>query len=117
VQAREKYRNDCVSINGYTAQTSLVQGRDLDKVTAKLDKAQATIQLNEKEYRAYVNALKETTNKWTLDWKAFVDLAQDLEEERLNFMRISLWEYANGVSFICVTDDEVCSISTLRNVA
>ena len=33
IQAKEKYKNDCVSINGLTAQTSLTQGRDLDKVS------------------------------------------------------------------------------------
>jgi hypothetical protein len=113
-QARDKYRADCVAINGYTAQTSLVQGRDLDRVSAKLDKAQATIQVNEKEYRAYLAALKETTSTWNLEWKAFADLVQDLEEERLNYMRISLWEYANGHSFICVTDDEASSPRMLR---
>lgn len=31
-KAREKYEQDCVKINGYTAQSSLVQGKDLDKV-------------------------------------------------------------------------------------
>lgn len=128
VKARDKYKADCVAINGYTggspplscprgsdaymncvglsAQTSLVQGRDLDKAQAKLDKAQATVATNEKEYKLYLSALKETTSKWVMDWKSFCDLAQDLEEERLNYMRISLWDYANGVSFICVTDDE-----------
>lgn len=108
VKARDKYKTDCVSVNGYTAQTSLVQGRELDKAQAKLDKAQATIAVNEREYKLYVNALKETTSKWQIDWKAFCDLAQDIEEERLNYLRISLWEYANGISFICVTDDEFC---------
>ena len=65
---------------------------------------------------AGTNAVVSICSKWTLEWKGFCDLAQDLEEERLNYMRISLWDYANGASFICVTDDEVrlsCTISTL----
>ena len=33
-KSREKYEQDCIKINGYTAQSSLVQGRDLDKVCA-----------------------------------------------------------------------------------
>ena len=32
-QARDKYRTDCVAINGLSAQTSLTQGKDYDKVT------------------------------------------------------------------------------------
>lgn len=45
-KSREKYEQDCIKINGYTAQSSLVQGRDLEKVNSKLDKAQATVSGN-----------------------------------------------------------------------
>jgi hypothetical protein len=45
-QAKDKYKNDCISINGLTAQTSLTQGRDLDKVQLKLEKHEATVQVN-----------------------------------------------------------------------
>jgi hypothetical protein len=36
-----------------------------------------------------------------------VQLCQDLEEERMDFLRISLWDYTNALSAICVADDEV----------
>lgn len=32
---------------------------------------------------------------------------QDLEEERLDFMKSSLWSFANISSTVCVTDDAV----------
>ncbi len=32
---------------------------------------------------------------------------QDLEEERLDFMKSSLWTFANVASTICVSDDAV----------
>lgn len=35
---------------------------------------------------------------------------QDLEEERLDFTKSSLWAYANIASTVCVSDDAVCSI-------
>ena len=34
-------------------------------------------------------------------------LCQDLEEERIDFVRNALWSYVNTVSLICVKDDEV----------
>lgn len=37
-------------------------------------------------------------------------MAQDLEEDRIDFVRTSFWDYANGVSTICVVDDEVRNI-------
>jgi hypothetical protein len=30
-----------------------------------------------------------------------------LEEERMEFMKDNLWAYANAVSTVCVSDDEV----------
>lgn len=33
---------------------------------------------------------------------------QDLEEERLDFTKSSLWTYANIASTVCVSDDAVC---------
>ena len=32
VKTKDKYKSDCVNINGLTAQTALTQGKDLDKV-------------------------------------------------------------------------------------
>lgn len=32
---------------------------------------------------------------------------QDLEEERLDFMKSSLWTFANVASTVCVSDDAV----------
>jgi hypothetical protein len=79
----------------------------MDKVTSKLEKAQQTVQVNEAEYKNYLKALKDTQTKWVGEWKAWCDLAQDLEEERIDFTRNALWSYVNAVSLICVKDDEV----------
>lgn len=74
-KSRERYEQDCIKINGYTAQSSLVQGRDLDKVTSKLDKAQSTVQANDKDYQNFVRALKDTTLRWNTEWKAYLDVS------------------------------------------
>ena len=42
----EKYKADCILINSFSARLALTQGKDLDKVTQKLDKAQNTVQIN-----------------------------------------------------------------------
>ncbi|MBW0560230.1 hypothetical protein O181_099945, partial [Austropuccinia psidii MF-1] len=107
-KSRRKYEADAIAVNGLSAQTHLVQGRDYDKVLAKLEKAQQNVQIDEREYRAHVKNLKETTTEWNMQWKSYCDLSQDLEEERIDFVRTSFWDYANGVSTICVIDDEQC---------
>lgn len=107
-KSREKYEQDCIKINGYTAQSSLVQGKDLDKVAYKLDKAQATVSQNDRDYQNFVRALRDTTVKWNAEWKAYLDQCQDREEERIDFTKSNLWNFANAVSAVCVADDESC---------
>jgi hypothetical protein len=108
VQARERYAQDCLRINSYAAQTSLSQGRELDRVASKLEKAQGSIGANERDFSNFVKALSQTTEKWEAEWRVFCDQLQDLEEERIEFVKDVVWTYANGVSSVCVTDDEAC---------
>ncbi|KAI5454680.1 formin-binding protein, variant 2 [Naganishia albida] len=107
-KAQERYEQDCLRINSYTANTSLVQGKDLEKLQSKLDKVQQTVGGNEREYKTSVKALEETTRKWEVEWKTFCDHVQDLEEERINFIKDNAWNLANAISSVCVTDDESC---------
>ena len=106
-RAREKYEGDCMRINSYTAQSTLIQGRDLEKVHMKLERAQQTVQANQRDYANFARALQDTMQKWEQSWKAFCDSCQDLEEERIEFMKDNMWAYANAVSTVCVSDDEV----------
>ena len=41
-------------------------------------------------------------------WKAFSDVCQDLEEERVEFMKDNVWAYVNAVSTVYVSN-EVCA--------
>lgn len=110
-KSREKYEADCVRINSYTAQSTLVQGKDLEKIHLKLERAQQTVQANERDFANFAKAYQDTCQKWEQDWKVFCDMCQDQEDARLEFMKDHLWAYANAVSTVCVSDDEVRRIS------
>ncbi|KAG6867748.1 hypothetical protein C0993_011702 [Termitomyces sp. T159_Od127] len=105
-KAREKYEQDCVRINSYTAQSSLVQGKDLEKIQLKLERAQQSVQVNEREFANFAKAYQETVARWVQSWKTFADNCQDLELQRIEFMKDNMWAYANAVSTVCVADDE-----------
>ncbi|WFD41870.1 formin-binding protein [Malassezia psittaci] len=107
-RAREKYEQDCTKINAYTAQSNLVQGKELDKLMSKLERVQGTVTTNDKDYQSYVRALQDTTYKWNSEWKSFLDVCQDVEEERQDFLKTNLWSFENAISSVCVTDDEAC---------
>src|SRR3954452_12509264 len=89
----------------------MVMGQEERKNKAKLEKTQISLATSNSEYEAAVKALEETTARWNREWKAAADKFQDLEEERLDFTKSSLWTFANIASTVCVSDDAVSSTS------
>lgn len=76
-QARERYEQDCLRINAFTANSSIVQGKELDKLQRQMEKVQATVGHNEREFKSYVRLLEETTTKWESEWKGFCDVRRE----------------------------------------
>ncbi|ODQ65726.1 hypothetical protein NADFUDRAFT_51010 [Nadsonia fulvescens var. elongata DSM 6958] len=105
---RENYVADCHKINGFSAQQNLLLGKELERNNQKLDKAHISIEISKREYQNALRALGETVDRWNMEWKTSCDKFQDLEEERLSFLKSNLWAYTNIVSTVCVSDDEVC---------
>ena len=110
-KAREKYEADCIRINSFTAQSTLVQGKDLESINRKLERTQQTVKTNERDFANFSRALNDTVGKWEHDWKVFCDSCQDMEEDRMEFLKDIVWAYANAVSIVCVSDDEVSRLS------
>jgi hypothetical protein len=83
-------------------------GQEERKNKAKLEKTQISVATSNTEYENAVKALEDTTTRWNREWKAAADKFQDLEEERLDFTKSSLWQFANIASTVCVSDDASC---------
>ncbi|KAI0155270.1 hypothetical protein GGR57DRAFT_491731 [Xylariaceae sp. FL1272] len=107
-KTRDRYEQDCLRIKGYLAQGHMVMGQEERKNKAKLEKTQISLASSNAEYEAAVKALEDTTARWNREWKAAADKFQDLEEERLDFTKGSLWTLANIASTVCVSDDASC---------
>lgn len=107
-QTRDKYEQECLKIKGYLAQGHMVMGQEERRNKAKLEKTQISLAASNTEYENAVKVLEETTVRWNREWKAAADKFQDLEEERLDFTKSSLWTFANIASTVCVSDDASC---------
>lgn len=106
-KSREKYESDYLRIASYTQQSQYTTGPALERLQARLQRAQQTVQANERDFANFTLTLGEITREWEDEWKAFCDTCQDLEDERLEFVWESLWAYANCVATLCVSDDQV----------
>ncbi|KAI7278654.1 hypothetical protein KC345_g5843 [Hortaea werneckii] len=107
-KTRDRYEQDCLKIKGYLAQGHMVMGQEERKNKQKLEKTQIQMSANSNEYEAAVKILEETTGRWNREWKAACDKFQDLEEERIDYFKSSLWNFANIASTVCVSDDASC---------
>ncbi|TQV97697.1 hypothetical protein V2A60_006570 [Cordyceps javanica] len=107
-KTRDKYEQECLKIKGYLAQGHMVMGQEERRNKAKLEKTQISLATSNTEYETAIKALEETTVRWNREWKAAADKFQDLEEERLDFTKSSLWTFANVASTVCVSDDASC---------
>lgn len=86
----------------------MVMGQEERKNKAKLEKTQISLASSNTEYENAIKALEDTTARWNREWKSAADKFQDLEEERLDFTKSSLWTFANIASTVCVSDDASC---------
>ncbi|CAN6651527.1 hypothetical protein TRVA0_025S00782 [Trichomonascus vanleenenianus] len=107
-KASEKYKVDCNKINGYYAQQNLLMGKDLEKNNMKLDRAHNSVDYTKREYQNALRNYADSVDRWNKEWRQSCDQFQDLEEERINFVKSNLWAYTNIVSTVCVSDDEGC---------
>lgn len=107
-RAREKYETDLGRINSYTQQLPYATGPDVQRLEQRLARTKETARANEKDFIAFTQAMIELLAEWQAEWKNFCDACHDLEEDRLEFMKDNIWVYANEVSTLCVSDDQVC---------
>ncbi|KAK2591659.1 formin-binding protein [Conoideocrella luteorostrata] len=107
-KTRDKYEQECLKIKGYLAQGHMVMGQEERRNKAKLEKTQISLATANQDYESAVKVLEETTARWNREWKAAADKFQDLEEERLDFTKSSIWTFANIASTVCVSDDASC---------
>jgi prophage DNA circulation protein len=75
IKAKEKYESDCLKLNSYTANAALSQGKELEKIQAKLERVRQTIGGNEQDFRQFVKVLEGTTQKWETEWRGFCDVS------------------------------------------
>ncbi|KAK9473870.1 uncharacterized protein V1510DRAFT_428908 [Dipodascopsis tothii] len=105
---KDRFESDCNKINTCKAQQNMVSGRELEKNNAKLEKSRMSVTASRRDYQTSLKNLRDIIERWNLEWKSGCDKFQDLEEERIDFLKSNLWAYSNVLSTVCVSDDECC---------
>ncbi|KAJ1820796.1 formin-binding protein [Coemansia sp. RSA 2675] len=103
---QEKRRSDTKRVGDLDLQVNGLQGTADPKLRTKLERAQMQQRATEAEYVDVRVRLKEADAQWFNVWRAACDVFQVLEEQRIEYLKTTLWTYTNLVSSSCVADDE-----------
>lgn len=106
--ARARFEYDCHQLKTYYDQQDFLEGKELEENNMHLERSYIAVDNSKRAYQDAIRVLAEAKERWTNQWKESCDELQDIEEERINYLKSSLWGYTNVVSTACFSDDEGC---------
>ncbi|KAJ2338989.1 formin-binding protein, partial [Coemansia erecta] len=92
---QDKRRSDTKKVGDLDLQCNGLQGAGDPKLRAKLERAQMQQRATEGEYNDVRARLKDADAQWYNVWRAACDVFQVLEEERVEYLKTTLWSYTN----------------------
>ncbi|KAJ3410318.1 hypothetical protein HDV05_003898 [Chytridiales sp. JEL 0842] len=107
-KCKERYEAKCIELRQLTNQKSSLPPKEMDKVKVKIEKTQQQLKQSDVDYLTGVEKLADVHRKWEEDFRTACRECQKLEEDRIDHLRSSMWNYANMLSSLCVADDESC---------
>ncbi|KAI9488803.1 hypothetical protein BDB00DRAFT_846642, partial [Zychaea mexicana] len=81
---------------------------EVQQVAEDIEEQKKLLATADQQYKRAVDVLNDVTEKWIADWRGTCDIYQGLEESRINFIRSSLWGFANMMSSVYIVDDQCC---------
>ncbi|KAI8849937.1 hypothetical protein BC829DRAFT_174639 [Chytridium lagenaria] len=108
LKSKERYEQKCVEHSQLMSSKMGLAPKDLEKVKAKIEKTSMQITQHDTDYMNGVEKLADIHRKWEEDMTTACKACQNLEEDRVDKIRGTVWNYANLLSSLCVSDDESC---------
>ncbi|KAG1059520.1 hypothetical protein G6F42_028286 [Rhizopus arrhizus] len=60
------------------------------------------------QYKAMVVKVDEVAQEWNSTWREACEVLEAMEEDRVEFLKNNVWEYANLASATLLVQDECC---------
>ncbi|KAI7886025.1 hypothetical protein K492DRAFT_203571 [Lichtheimia hyalospora FSU 10163] len=112
MRTRDQYMAESTKLTGMekyiTERHQELSPDEVHQIEEEIEEQKKLVVTAENEYKRAVDVLNDVTKKWISDWKSTCDVYQELEESRINFIRSSLWAFANMMSSVYIVDDQCC---------
>ena len=89
--ARARFEYDCHQLKTYYDQQDFLEGKELEENNMHLERSYIAVDNSKRAYQDAIRVLAEAKERWTNQWKESCDELQDIEEERINYLKSSLW--------------------------
>lgn len=77
-QSRDRYKNNCLKLNEYTAEARLHQGNGVEKYQNKIEKVRVNMKNDEADLRGFLDTYESTNQKWENEWRTFLDVSEPM---------------------------------------
>ncbi|ODV83798.1 hypothetical protein CANARDRAFT_202526 [[Candida] arabinofermentans NRRL YB-2248] len=106
--SRQKYESLWTKINSAKTEQILLDEREATRLQTKIIKLQQQMIQQRSEYYKLCKDYNTFLETWKDQWYLACETYQEFEEEKIKFLKKSMWEYANAVSSTCLTADQSC---------
>ncbi|XP_028399506.1 proline-serine-threonine phosphatase-interacting protein 2-like [Dendronephthya gigantea] len=111
VKAKRNYEQKCREhdqCEDTLKKSASQQSKEEEKLRVRLSKAKTAVENADANYQSTVRALEESRKEWEREMTTCCNTFQELETERISFLRNSMWTYTNLGSTNCVRVDQHC---------
>ncbi|XP_065187804.1 proline-serine-threonine phosphatase-interacting protein 1-like [Sycon ciliatum] len=109
-KAKQEYHSKCRAADKaeeVASKSGHLQPKKIEELKMKAKKARQASELADQSYQEAVKNLDEARLLWEREMEVACKVFQDLEEERVLFLRQMMWKHCNVYSSLAVRDDEV----------
>ncbi|KAI9286920.1 hypothetical protein BC943DRAFT_320269 [Umbelopsis sp. AD052] len=109
-KAKEIYEEECKKYvdmqKSFNETRSSMTPAEVEKTKKQIKDVQDLMGMAEQDYKRATSVLSSISNKWIEDHKTTCNVFQTMEEDRLNYLRSSLFAYANLLSSVFIINDQ-----------
>lgn len=106
--SKEKYETECQKLKHYYAQSQLLAGKEAERLNQKIHRLETVISVHRDDYLDLTKEFHTVHDIWIKEWQVGCLKLQELEEERLGFLKTNAWDFVNVISTSCLADDTSC---------
>ncbi|XP_022084607.1 proline-serine-threonine phosphatase-interacting protein 1-like isoform X2 [Acanthaster planci] len=109
VHSKRNYESKCkeadIADDSYMKGRLVAPAKEIDKMALKKDRTRQAASVADAQYQKDVASLDQTRQQWEEQMAQLCVIFQQLETERIRFLRNAMWVFANIISLQCCSDD------------